>query len=140
MKCAGVINGDSAFFNVADDAAFIDHKGDAVGEKAGEAQDAVGFGHYFIGVAKQGKAGAGFFRELAVPLLGVKTDAQNLRPSGLEFGDIRLIPLDLARSTRSGGARVKRQDHGLLSVEIGKFHNLAVLVRQSEFRSAVANL
>src|ERR1035437_9167269 len=140
MKGAGVVNGVPAFFNVADDSFFIDHKGDAVGEQAGKAQDAVGFGDYFIGIAKQGKAGAGFFGELAVSLLSVKTDAQNLRAGGLEFGDIRLISLDLASSTRSGGARVKRQDHGFFAVEIRKLHELAVLVGQREIRSAVAHL
>ena len=140
MKGAGVLDGVRAFFNVTDDAVLVDHEGNAIGEQAGEAQDAVGFGDDFIGVAKQGKAGAGFFGKLAVPLLGIKTDSQNLRACGLEFGDIRLISLDLASSTRSGGARVKRQDHGFFAVEIRKLHELAVLVGQREIRSAVAHL
>jgi hypothetical protein len=139
MKGAGVVNGVRAFFNVADDAVLIDHERDAIGEQAGKAQDAVGFGDDFIRVAKQGKAGAGFFGKLAVSLLGVKADSQNLRASGLKFGDIRLISLDLASSTGSGGARVKRQDHGFLTVEIRKLHDLAILVRQCKVGSVVAH-
>lgn len=125
---------------MADDAILIDHESDAIGKQAGEAQDAVGFGNYFVRIAQQRKACAGFFRELAVPFRRVEADAQNLRAGGLKFGDIRLISLDLASSTRSGGARVKRQDHGFLAVEVGKLHSLAVLVRQREIGSAVAHL
>ena len=124
-----MINGFRAFFDMADDSVFIDHERDAVGEQAGETQNAVGFGDDLIGVAKQGKAGAGFFGELAVPFLGIKTDAQNLCAGGLEFGDIRLISLDLASSTWSGGTRVKCQDDGFLAVEVSEFDKLAVLVR-----------
>jgi hypothetical protein len=139
MKGAGVVNGIGAFFNVADCAVLVDHESDAVGKQAGEAQDAISFRDHFIGVAKQREAGAGFFGKLAVSLLGVKADSQNLRASGLKFGDIRLISLDLASSTGSGGARVKRQDHGFLAVEIRELYELAVLVGQREVRSAVAH-
>ena len=140
MKGARVVNGVRAFFNVADDSVLVDYESNAIGKQAGKAQDAVSFGDNFISVAKQRKAGASFFGKLAVPLLSVKTDAQNLRASGLEFGDIRLISLDLASSTRSRGARIKRQDHGFLAMEIREFHDLAVLVGQREVRSAVAHL
>jgi hypothetical protein len=102
-----VVNRIGAFFDMANQAVLIDHKSDAVGEEAGEAEDAVGFGNYLVCVAQQRKAGAGVFRELAVPLLSVEANAQNLRAGGLEFGDIRLISLDLARSTGSGCARIK---------------------------------
>ncbi len=107
VQRAGVLNSVRTFFNVANDAVFIDHKGDAVGKQAGEAEDAVGFGNYLVCVAQQRKTGTGLFRELAVSLLSVEANAQNLRAGGLEFGDIRLISLDLARSTGSGCARIK---------------------------------
>ena len=114
---------------MANDAVFIDDEGDAVGEEVSEAEDPVSLGDLLIGVAQQRKAGAGFFGELAVPFLGIKTDAQNLCAGGLEFGDIRLISLDLASSTWSGGTRVKCQDDGFLAVEVSEFDKLAVLVR-----------
>ncbi len=140
MQRARVVNGIIIFLNVTDHALLIDDEGHAVGKKAGKAQDAVSFGDYFIGVAKQGKTGVGLFRALAVPLLGIEADAQNLRAGGLEFGDIRLISLDFASSTRSGGAGIKRQNHRLLAVKVGKPHDLPVLVRQGKIRSTVANL
>ena len=140
MKRARVLNGVTALFDVADDAVFIDHEGDAVGKEAGEAEDTVGLCDNLVSVAQQGKAGAGIVGKLAVSLLGIKADAQNLRAGGLEFGDIRLISLDLAGSTRSGGAGIESQDDGFLAVEVGKLDGFAVLIRQREVRSAVANL
>ncbi len=140
MKRARVLNGVITLFNVADDAVLVDHKGDAIGKEAGEAQHAVGFGNHLVSIGQQREAGAGVIGELAVPLLGVNADAQNLRAGGLEFGDIRLISLDLAGSTRSGGAGIESQDDGFLAVEVGKLDGFAVLIRQREVRSAVANL
>ena len=130
----------TVLFNVADDAVFIDHESDAVGKQAGEIQNPVGFGHYFVRIAQQRKAGAGIFRELAIPLLGVETDSQNLRARRLKFGDIRLISFYLASSPRSGGARVKRQNHATLTMKVGQVHRLAVLIAQREVRSPFAHL
>jgi hypothetical protein len=140
MERARVVDGVIVLINVADNAVFIDHKGHSVGKQAGEAQNAVGFGYDFVGVAKQGEAGAGLFRELAIPLLGIKADAQHLCAGGLKFGDITLISLDLASSTRSGSSRIKRQNHGFLALKIGQLHDFPILVRQGKSGSTVANL
>jgi hypothetical protein len=107
LKGAGGIDGIGAFIDVANDAVFIDHKRDAVRKQAGEVEDSVRLRDLLLGVRQQRKAGAGLSRELAIPLLGVETYAQNLRARGLKLGDITLIRLDLLRSTWRRGADVE---------------------------------
>jgi len=125
---------------VANDAAFVNHKRNAVGKETGEIEDTVSFGHLLFGVGKQRKRGAGFLGELAVPVWGVEADPQHLRARSFEPGDITLIRLDLFRSTGRRGANIKSQDNGFLAPEVRELDEFAVLVRQGKVRSAVANL
>ncbi len=137
---AGGINGIGAFVDVANDAVFIDHEGDAVGKKVGEIEDTVGLGDFFPGVTQEGESGSGFLGKLAVSFLAVETDPQHLRARSLELGDITLIRLHLFRSTRRRGANIEGQDDGFLAPETRELDRLAVLVRQHEIRGVVTNL
>jgi len=134
------INGIGAFIDVANDAVFVDHKRNAIGKEAGEIEDTVSLGHLLFGVGKQWKRGAGFLGKLAVPVLAVEADPQNLRARSFEPGDITLIRLDLFRSTGRGGANIEGQDHGFLAAKIRELDDLAILVRQLEIRGAVTHL
>ena len=140
MKGARGINGVGTFVDVANDAVLVDHKGDAVGKEAGEAEDTVSLGHLLIGVTQQWETRGGFLGKSAVPLLAVETDPQHLRACRFKLGDITLIRLDLLRSTRRGGANVEGQDDGFLAAKVGELDDLAVLVGQGEIRSAVTDL
>ena len=111
MNGAGRIDGVSAFLNMANDAVFINYKGDAIGEEASEVQNAISLGDFLFGVAQQRECRPGFLREFAVPVLVVEADSQHLRTRGLEFGDITLIRLDLPASTGRGGADVEGKNH-----------------------------
>ena len=57
------INGVGAFVDVANDAVFIDHEGDAVGKEAGEAENPVSLGHLLFGVAQQRESSRRFLRQ-----------------------------------------------------------------------------
>ena len=140
MKGARGINGVGTFVDVANDAVLVDHKGDAVGKEAGEAEDTVSLGHLLIGVTQQWETRGGFLGKSAVPLLAVETDPQHLRACRFKLGDITLIRLDLFRSTGGGSANIKGENHRLLAMEVGELYQLAVLIGQGEVRRTVANL
>ena len=125
---------------MANDARLVDHKGDAVGEKAGEVQYAISFGHLLPGVAQKRKARTGFLGEFAVSLLAVDTNPHYLGARGLKPGDITLIRLDLFGSTGSGGTNVEGQDYGFLAAKIPELSHLAVLVGQGKVGGAITNL
>jgi hypothetical protein len=59
---------------VADDAVFVDHESDAVGEKASEAENPVSPGHLLLGVTQEREARAGLLGELAVSFLAIETN------------------------------------------------------------------
>ena len=105
-----------------------------------EIEDAVSFGHLLSGVAQQRKTCAGLLGKLSISVRAVKAYPQHLRARSLELGHITLIRLDLFRSTRCGGANIKRQDHGLLSPKIRELNYLGALVWQREIRGTVADL
>ena len=74
LKGAGGVERGRALVDVADDAVFVDHESDSVGEKAGEAENPVSLGHLLLRVAQQWEAGAGLLGELAVSFLAIETN------------------------------------------------------------------
>lgn len=74
LKSARGINGIGAFVNVANDAVFVDHESDAVGEKASETEDTVRLGHFLFGVAQEGETRSGLLGKLAVSFLAIETN------------------------------------------------------------------
>jgi len=125
---------------VPDDAVFVDHEGDAVGEKAGDVENPVSFGHLLLGVTQEREARASLLGELAVSFLAIETNPQDLGARGFELGDIRPIRLYLPGSTGRRSAKVESQNDGPLPPEILEPDELAMLVRQREVRCAIADL
>ena len=130
LEGARGIKGVRAFLDMANDAVFVDHKGDAVGKEARKIEDAVSLGRLLVDVTQQRETRARLLGKSAVPFLAVEADPQHLRARSFELGDITLIRLDLLRSTGRGGANIKGQDDRLLAAEISELHDLAVLIGQ----------
>jgi hypothetical protein len=139
MRGRGVERG-GAFVDMPNVAVFVDHEGDTVGEEASEGENSVSLGHFLFGVAQERKTRARLLGKSAVSFLAVEADPQHLRARGFELGDISLIRLYFLRSTRRGGADIKRQHHCLLTLEIAELDEPAIFVRQGKLRGAIADL
>ncbi len=127
------------FFDVLDDAVFVNHESRAVREPVFLVQNTVLLRGRPLEVTEEGKCQAFLLRKGSVGWKTVHADAQDLCAGFLEFGDIRLIRLELPRSASGKGQDIKCQHHILLSQKVAQLYILAVLVRQGEARRFVAN-
>jgi hypothetical protein len=126
-------------FDVADDSVFVDNEGSAAADEPFLVKNAVGFDHLSLDVAEQREGHTDVFTESLVSGVAVNTDADDLRITFLEIGDISLIRLKLFRSTAGEGEHVEGERDILLTPEIRELHGLSVRVCESEIRRCLSN-
>jgi hypothetical protein len=95
-------------------------------------KDPIVFNHFPLEIAEQRECHSYVFLEAFVGRIAVNADPQDLRVCLLEFGDIRLIRLQLLRSTAGEGEHVESEHHILLAAKVSEFHRLAVGVGERE--------
>ena len=81
-------------------------------------KDAVVLNHTTFEIAEQRKCHADVFLKAFVGREAINADAQHLCIALLEFGDIRLIRLQLLRSTAGEGQNVEGEHHVLLAAKV----------------------
>ncbi len=123
------VDGRGVLLDVPDNPFLVDYEGHPVREPMMLVEYPVLFGDGPLEVAQQREGQAFLLGEDAVGSETVNTDAEDLRPRLLEFGDISLIRLELLRSTPRESQHVERQDDVLLAQEVAQLHWLAALVR-----------
>lgn len=129
-----------ALFDMSDDAFLVDDEGCASGEAHLFAQYSVGFRYLTFEVAQQREGDADVFGESLVGGKAIDADSEYLSFRSFEFGDIRLIRLQLLRSASGEGQHIKCQHDIFLALEIRELHLRAILIDEREVRSRIAHL
>ena len=136
-----------AFFDVLDDAVFVD-------DDVGTLRPLVGFGlhvislevaigaeHLFIHVAEQRKLDIDLLGEGGVGCGGIHADAENFRIRGVDFAavDSRLDRLELFGSTTCEGEHIDGEKDIFLAAKIAEFDCFPLIAEQAEVRRGVAD-
>lgn len=122
------------------DPVFANHKRGAVGEPVSSVQNAVFFADLPLKITEQRKGDANLFSESMIGGNAIDADSENLGTGIFEFGDIRLIRLQLLRSARSESKNIESEHHVLFAQKLAERNRLTVLVWQGEVRSPVAHV
>jgi len=141
------IDGAVAFFDVADDAVFVDDNVSALGPlerlalNAVGFEDAVGSKHFVIHVAEKRKRDVDLFGEGRVGGGAVNAHAKNFRVRGVDLsrGDSSLDRLKLFRSTAGKGQDVNGKKDIFLAAEVAELNGRALIAYQSEVWSGITD-
>jgi hypothetical protein len=133
------INRRSPLLNVPDNSFLVDDERRAAADKPFLIEDAVGFDRLSLDVAEQREGHSYIFLETFVSGVAVNTDADDLRISFLEVGDISLIRLQLLRSTAGKSQHVEGERDVLLSPKVAELDGLPVGIGEGEIGSHVPN-
>jgi hypothetical protein len=136
------IDGAVAFFDMADDAFFVDDDVGALGPLVGlvlnvvALQDAVGGEHLVVHVAEERKIDVNLFGEGGIGGGTVHANAENcgIRSVDLTRGDSSLDRLKLFRSTTSKGQDVHGEKDILLAMKVAELYGFPLIAEQSEVR------
>jgi len=123
---------------VADDTLGVYKEGCAFGNSP-KTEHAVPAADLLLRIAKQRKAYVQLFREAAVGLRLIDTDAQYLGPRAFEIGKTILVCLELLRSARRAGIDVENQDNTAPAPEIAEPNHPARVVRQFKIRRRISD-
>ncbi len=134
------IDGRFALLDVAEDTFFVDDERGACSKSAFLVKDTVIFDHLAFEIAEQWERDVNVLGETFVSSKAVNTDSENLRFGGIEFGNIRLIRLQLLCSTTGEREHIEGKQNVFLAAEVAKFHGLAAGISEREIRSFIANL
>jgi hypothetical protein len=138
------IDGALFFFNVLDDALFVDDEGGALGPlkfvtlNVVRLQDAILLQDFATHVAEQREGDADFLGEGFVSRRAVDTDSENYRVRSFEFGHISLICLKFLRSTTGESEDVESEYDIFLAAVVGEVNLFPVIVEQGEVWGHVA--
>ena len=136
-----------AFFDVLDDAVFVDDDVGALRPLVGfrlhvvSLEDAIGAEHLFIHVAEQRKLDIDLLGEGGVGCGGIHADAENFRIRGVDFAavDSRLDRLELFGSTTCEGEHIDGEKDIFLATKIAEFDCFPLIAEQAEVRRGVAD-
>lgn len=126
--------------NVPDDAVLVHHEGRAIRESLLTVEDPVILRGGPLKVAQQRKRDADLIGKGFVGRWAVHADSEDLRSVCFEFGDIRLIRLQLLRSATGKSQDVKRENYIFLPQKITEADFLPVGVGQREVGCFVSHL
>src|SRR5205085_5587511 len=126
------VNGRAPLFDMFDDALFINDERGARRIAALFVEQAVVFDDGAMPVAQEGEGYADVLREPSVRGEAVHADAQDLRFGGVEFGNIRLICLQLLRSTAGEGEHIEGEHDVLLAAKVAELDRLAFGIVERE--------
>jgi len=98
----------------------VDYERDAIRPPEDGDEDVVLARNRLLLVAEDRELDAEGFGESLVLLPAVHADPDHMRARLLEFGDISLIRLELARSATCEGLDVEGQHHALLATKVGE--------------------
>ena len=121
-----------------DDSILVNDKSGTAADESLLVEDAVGFDDLSLDVAEQGKSHPDVFLEAVVSGVAVNADADDLRITFFEIGDISLIRLQLLRSTPGEGEHVEGERDVLLAAEIRELDGLPVRIIESEIGRGVS--
>ena len=135
-----------AFFDVLDDAVFVDDDVGALRPFEGlilhvvAFEDAVGRQHLLVHVAEQWKFDVDLLRESRVGCGRIHADAENFRIRGVDFAavDSRLDRLELFGSTTCEGEHIDGEKDIFLAAKIAEFDCFPLIAEQAEVRRGVA--
>jgi len=141
------IDGAVAFFDVADDALFIDDDVGALRPLVGfllnvvALQDAVLGEHLVVHVAEQRKTDADLFCKSGIGRGTIHANAENCCIGSVDLtrGDSSLDRLKLFRSTTGKGQDVHGEKYILLAAEVAELYVFPLVAEQGEIRRGVTN-
>lgn len=126
--------------DVADDAMFVDDKGDATGQEAQHGGDAVAVAHFATSVAEQDKGKLMLGGEVLVRLLGVGTDADHFGPRLFEDFVAVTESAGLGGADGSEVFGIEVENEVFFVGKAGEADGLAFLICQCEVGSRVTDL
>lgn len=125
---------------MADDPVFVDDESRSATDKSLLVEDAVGLDYLSLDVTEQGESYTYVFLEAVVSSIAVNADADDLRITFLEIGNISLIRLQFLRSTAGESEHVEGKRDVLLATKIAELDWLPVRVGESEIGRTVSDL
>ena len=136
-----------AFFDVLDDAVFVDDDVGALGPLKGlilhvvTFEDAVRAEHFFVHVAEEREFDVDLFGEGGVGGGRIHADAKDFRIGTVDFScvDSRLDRLELFGSTTCEGEHIDGEKDIFLATKIAEFDCFPLIAEQAEVRRGVAD-
>jgi hypothetical protein len=122
------------------DPVFVNDESCAATDKPFLVEDTISLDHLPLDVAQQWECHPYVFLKAVVSGVAINTNADDLRITLLEIGNISLICLQLFRSTAGEGQDVEGECDALLAPEIAELNRLSVRVGESEIGRHVADL
>jgi hypothetical protein len=131
------VDGGVAFFDVLDDAVFVDDDVGALRPFEGlilhvvAFEDAVGRQHLFVHVAEQWKFDVDLLRESGVGCGRIHADAEDFRIRGVDFScvDSRLDRLELFGSTTGESEHVNGKQNIFLAAKIAQLDSFPLIAK-----------
>lgn len=133
------VNRFSALLNALDYSSFVDNKGRAAGQSNQRNQHTVIARDRFGLITQNGKFHAKVMGEGFVLLPAIHADANHLGSRLLEFGDIRLIRLQLYGSARCESLDVKSQHHAFPAPKITELDQRTFLISERKIGRAITD-
>ena len=133
------IDGHVSFFDMSNDAFFIDQERRAISKALLLVEDAIVFDDGAFEIAQQRERNCELFGKFTVGGNAVNTQSKNLSLIRFELGDISLIRLQFLRSTTGESEHINGQYDIFLAFEIAQLVHLSVSSTKAEFRRLVAD-